>query len=214
MGTYTIIATQLAYGVAVTLLMAIGAWLLAILPAIIVARNAATNNASLKAIRFFSSLLIILPFLALLFWAHYPLQEALMVVWDPFYTCTVLLATYIFFAVANLLAVELRMARIEHEFSAALLGLSLNTLIQKILFPLALIRAVPQILNLVITTIHMTMFGSLIGVEEIFRITLRLNAIYLKPVELFSLMAIVYAVICVPLFFLAKTWRHYLEKMN
>jgi polar amino acid transport system permease protein len=212
MGTLEVAIPQLIYGVSITLLMAVGAWLIGIVPALAVARLTATNDSYLKCVKGLANLFVVLPFLALLFWVHYPLQESLHVVWNPLYTSIGLLSLYVFFAISSMLADELRLARVEHQHVAAVLGITLKNLTDKVLFPLALSRSVPQMLNVSIASVHMTMFGSLIGVEELFRVTLRLNASLLKPIELFTIMAFVYAAVCLPLYLFARLWKKHLDR--
>lgn len=151
-----------------------------------------------------SVFLTVVPFLAILFWFHYPLQNILNVVWTPYSTSVFLLSLFVAVISGEIIAEEMRKIKVELMNSADVLGIRSSLFIRRVIFPTAIQNALPRLLNLAVVSIHMTMFASLIGVEELFRVTLRINSEYLQPVKIFTVMAGVYASICLPLYFLAR----------
>lgn len=146
----------------------------------------------------------IVPLLAVLFWFHYPLQTTLGVVWSPLVTSIIVLSIYVAFNVVVILNDTFDTVHKKYNETVKVLGLSINQYILQVLGPISLFLAAPRLLTLAIVTIHATMFSSLIGVDELFRVTQRLNAEYLKPVELYSFMALGYLIICLPLYFIGR----------
>ena len=144
-----------------------------------------------------------LPFLAVLFWFHYPLQSILGVVWSPFFTSVLLLAVFVAISSGEILAAEMREVRKGILDSADVLGIPTGLLIRRVIFPTATQNALPRLLTLAVGSIHMTMFSSLIGVEELFRISMRINAEYLQPIKVFTVMALIYMLMCLPLYYLS-----------
>jgi ABC-type amino acid transport system permease subunit len=47
--------------------------------------------------------------------------------------------------------------------------------------------------------LQLTLFASLISVEEIFRVAQRINATIYQPVEIYTALAIFFLIICLPL---------------
>jgi polar amino acid transport system permease protein len=198
-------------GVGGTLSIAALAWLLGTPIALFLAFEAVLSSEVRRLVRFAAIALSVLPFLAILFWIHYPLQAILGVVWSPFVSTVGLLTVFIALLVADIVAEEMIRMQAGLDEAARVLGISESVFLRRVVFPAALQVALSRLLALGITSIHITMFASLIGVEETFRIIQRLNAEYLRPVELFTLMAALYAVMCVPLYIIAAKARQKLE---
>jgi ABC-type amino acid transport system permease subunit len=158
--------------------------------------------------------LSITPFLALLFWFHYPLQGMLGVVWPPELVAIGLLSTYVGVQTSDVFSQELIRARTIMQDQARVLGIGQTTFLWRIVTPSAAVACLPRLLTLAITTIHMTMFASLIGVEELFRAAQRVNAQTLRPVQVYGAMALFYAAICLPLYITALTWHRRLGRDN
>lgn len=144
--------------------------------------------------------LSVIPFLAVLFWVHYPVQTTLGVVWDPFFTTTLLLGGFVAVQCGEILSSNLRAVEQDLVEPAIVLSLPRSLFVFRILWPAAVYQSLPRILTLAVLSVHLTMFASLIGVDELFRVTQRLNSAHLRPVPLYSAMAAVYALICAPLY--------------
>lgn len=204
--------SEILAGSLVTVKMAFAAWAVSLPLAVFVALRAARLPTLRRVVAVLSSGFVVIPFLAILFWVHYPLQNLLGVVWPPFYTCTVLLGVYISLSATEMLSSELIRLKGEYEDTAKVLGVRQQELLKKVVFPTSIYVSAPRLLTLAIVSIHITMFGSLIGVEELFRVILRLNARLLQPVELFSFMALAYTVLCLPLYLVAWWLQRFLAR--
>lgn len=204
--------SEILAGASVTLQMAFFAWAVSLPVAVIIALRAARTPALHRVVVALSTSFVVIPFLAILFWVHYPLQAILGVVWSPLYTCTVLLGFYVGLSITDILSSELLRQKVAYKDTAKVLGVSQSELLRKVVFPLSVYISAPRLLSLAIVSIHITMFGSLIGVEELFRVILRLNARYLQPIELFSIMALVYTLLCLPIYIVSWRLRRYLER--
>ena len=107
---------------------------------------------------------------------------------------------------------EIQGVKKDYDPVAMTLGFSLShgIYIDKVVFKTALRKSIPQLLTLVISTVHMSMFISLIGGDDLLRQVLRANARDPDPIALFTLMGAFYCMICVPLFLLGE----YIKKKN
>lgn len=156
--------------------------------------------------------LSVVPLLAILFWLHYPLQSLLDTVWSPNITSTALLSAFVTFLIGDIVADEMINIKRDLIETARVLGIPNHLFISKVVFPASIQGSLPRLLTLAISSVHITMFMSLIGVEELFRVSQRLNAQLLKPVEVFSIMALIYALICLPLYFLARQLKRGIDR--
>lgn len=143
------------------------------------------------------------PVLVFLFWMHYPLQSYLGVVVNPFYTAA---AT---FTVVNLLLVAELIRGVISDFpaqyiaSARVCGLQPTVIFWDIQLPVMLRQILPQLLVIQITMLQSTLFASLISVDEIFRIAQRINSQIYRPVELYTALAVLFLLVCLPMHGLA-----------
>lgn len=156
----------------------------------------------------------VIPLLAILFWVHYPLQSLLDTVWSPNITSTALLSAFVTIIIADIMAEEMLRTKSNLIETARVLGIPNHMFISKVVFPSSIQGSLPRLLTLAISSVHITMFMSLIGVEELFRVSQRLNAQLLRPVEVFSVMALIYALICLPLYFFASRFKRRIERDN
>lgn len=193
------VIAELAVGLEKTISLTLGAWLVGGPLGIVLSFFCVISPSWRSVVRLGAVFLSVVPFLAILFWIHYPLQEVLAVVWPPVLSTGALLCVYVTVLVGEIVGEEMR--RIERRLLEAgkVLGIPVILFYRRVVFAASIEASLPRLLALVITSIHLTMFASLIGVEELFRVTQRLNAEFLKPVELFTAMAGVYAIVCIPL---------------
>jgi len=91
-------------------------------------------------------------------------------------------------------------------------GLSSGEIILKIQLPMLFRQVLPQLLSIQINMLHLTLFGSLISVEEIFRAAQRINAMVYKPVEIYTAVAILFIAICLPVNILAAWCKEKLTR--
>lgn len=198
---------ELIAGAANTLYLAIVAWAIGLPIGIVLAVLSFMS----KPMRSFLRPVVVgfstLPLLVVLFWLHYPLQTAFSVVWPPMLTSIVALSLFVAISSSGIILQRLIAVDRTYAESIKVLGLDWQSYVKTALFPASWQTSIPQLLTLAIITIQSTMFCSLIGVEELFRVTLRLNSIYLKPVELFLTMGAFYVCLCLPLFLAAARLR-------
>ena len=146
-----------------------------------------------------------LPALAILFWLHYPAQQLLGVSINPALTTAAILSILNIIFVGNIISAAVSNLPSELEMSCKLVGLPERVAFFSVLLPAALRVASPALLSTQLAVLHMTLFGSLISVEELFRVTQRINSLEYKPVELYTLMALMFAAVCIPLAWVQRT---------
>ena len=134
--------------------------------------------------RTMSFLLSGVPVLVFLFWLHYPAQAVLNIVVDPFITAAATLCIVNVFAVSDLIRAVLDDFPRQYITAAKVTGLSKLQTVWRIQIPLIFRQVLPGLLMIQVSMLHMTLFASLISVEEIFRVAQRINAQIYKPVEI------------------------------
>jgi ABC-type amino acid transport system permease subunit len=168
-----------------------------------------TMNMFVTSTNFFLSSI---PVLVLLFWLHYPLQTILDVVIDPFITTSFTLSLINIFGVANLVRNYLLEIPIQYKEVATVCNISSFSIFTKIEFPTMFRLALPSIVILQLNMLHLTLFGSLISVEELFRVSQQINAEIYQPIEVYTTLAIFFLIICLPISALAIFLKSYLFK--
>ena len=157
--------------------------------------------------RFISFILSGIPMLVLLFWLHYPLQAILHININPFYTAIFALSVVNTFAVADLVRSALNNFPSQYSLSAKMCGLTQRDTFLKIEMPIILRQIIPTLLSIQVNMLQLTLFASLISVEEIFRVAQRINSLIYKPIEIYSALAFFFLIICLPLNGLASWLR-------
>jgi ABC-type amino acid transport system permease subunit len=139
------------------------------------------------------------PILVLLFWLHYPLQAALGVTISPFVTTAALLTVLNALAVFSILTEAI--AGIPREFVevARVSGVARRRMFWLIKVPLALRPALGPLTSAQVNVLQLSIFGGLISVEELFRVSQRINALVYRPVEVYTGLALFFVVVCLPL---------------
>ncbi|MBL1430689.1 MAG: ABC transporter permease subunit [Robiginitomaculum sp.] len=148
-----------------------------------------------------------LPVLAILFWVHYPLQSAFGVVIAPIYSATIIFAVVNAFLVADTVTNAAKQLPKEYIECGNIYGFSKYESIRKIEFPLIMRSSIPALLKIQVAVLHMTLFASLISVEELFRVAQRINSIEYAPIPIYTLLAIFYLGLSLPIIFLAQALR-------
>ncbi|MFO0754890.1 MAG: ABC transporter permease subunit [Byssovorax sp.] len=152
-----------------------------------------------RASRVVSFVLSGIPTIVLLFWLHYPLQSLFSVVIDPFYTAAAGLALVNAVAVGDLVRKVREDFPKQYLLAARACGLSPRVTFLHIQLPLMLRQLLPPLVMLQVTMLQATLFASLISVDEMFRIANRINATVYRPVEVYTAVALLYVVLCLPL---------------
>ncbi len=149
--------------------------------------------------RVISFILSGIPVLILLFWLHYPLQAILNISINPFFTAAFAFSIINIFAVADLVRSALVNFPTQYSLAAKVCGLSQKETFLKIEMPIILRQIIPSLLSLQVVMLQLTLFASLISVEEIFRVAQRINATIYKPIEVYTALAIFFLIITLPL---------------
>jgi ABC-type amino acid transport system permease subunit len=148
------------------------------------------------ALRCISLVVSATPVLILLFWVHYPLQYVLGVVIAPFITAVAVLSAVMSVMVSNVVSNAIAELPSETVDTARLLGMNELAVLRRIQIPMILRAVIPSILMICAIVMQSSMFASLISVEEFFRVAQEVNAEVYRPVEIYTLTAVVYLVIC------------------
>jgi|SRR3989344_1604281 len=149
-----------------------------------------------------------IPILVLLFWFYYPAQTILQVNIAPFLVTIFVLSIINIVAVADLTRNALSNFPKEYVLAAKVCGLSPKDTFLRIEFPIVLRQILPGLLNIQVYILQISIFASLISVEEIFRVAQQINSQIYQPVEIYSSLAIFFLIVCLPLNGLAM-WLKY-----
>jgi His/Glu/Gln/Arg/opine family amino acid ABC transporter permease subunit len=158
-------------------------------------------------LKVFSIILAAVPALVLLFWMHYPLQTLLGVVIDPFITAATALSIINISLVSDLVREVLRDFPQQYVWAAQVSGLTEKETVLHVKLPIVLRQTIPSLLNIQIVMLQSTLFASLISVDEIFRTAQRINSLVYRPIPIYSLLALFFILVCVPLHGLAYYLR-------
>jgi polar amino acid transport system permease protein len=152
-----------------------------------------------------------IPILVLLFWLHYPAQVALGVTIDPFYTIAALLTALNALAVFGILRSAILKISTELVEVAKVSGVSSERIFWRIKLPLGLRAALGSLTSAQVNVLQLSIFGSLISVEELFRVSQRINAQIYQPVQVYTGLALFFLAVCLPINLAARFFRGKLE---
>lgn len=159
-------------------------------------------------LKIFSFLLASTPILVLLFWLHYPLQAMLGIVVVPFMTAAFALSLVNIVGVAQIVRDALDEFPEQYSIAGKVCGLTQKEIFKKIQLPIIFRQTIPQFLTLQVSMLQMTLFASLISVQELFRVAQQINSIIYKPIEIYTALAVFFIAICLPLNLLAYWFKN------
>ncbi|MDP1813211.1 MAG: ABC transporter permease subunit [Leadbetterella sp.] len=194
-------------GLGTTLIICGSAWLIGILGGIIFGYIAQRSKTFSEVLSISSFLLLSVPVLVLLFWLHYPAQAILKIVIDPLLTTVAVLSIINTVLTGELIKKALDDFPYQYISAARVCGIAEKKIFLKIKLPLIFRQVLPGIITLQISIMHMSLFGSLISVEEIFRIAQQINSQIYRPVEIYTALAFLFIAVSLPL----NIWAHYLR---
>jgi His/Glu/Gln/Arg/opine family amino acid ABC transporter permease subunit len=139
------------------------------------------------------------PVLVFLFWLHYPAQSFLQISVDPFYTAIFMLSLLNIIAVSEIVNNGINNLPKQYVEVAKVCGMSSKDTFSKIQFPLIARHIVPSLLTAQVNTLHLSLFASLISVEEIFRVSQRIISIEYKPVEVYTALGLFFLIVSLPI---------------
>lgn len=190
-------------GLLVTLSLAGIAWSCGIILGCLLGGYAHARSEAGNAVAVIGFFLSSIPFLIILFWLHYPLQEILMVVVAPFFTAACALSMVNTVLVAQIVRNVLDEFPNEYAVAGRVCGLTERDIFLHIKLPIVLRALLPQILLTQVQILQMTLFASLISVDELFRVAQRINSVIYRPIEIYTSLALFFIGICLPLNLLA-----------
>jgi len=133
-----------------------------------------------------------IPALVILFWFHYPAQALVGVVVPPFWTALTTLLIINIFAVYRIIADAVRDFPKQYVAIGMVCGLKRTHIIRYIQLPLLLRSAFPRWIDQQVVILQTSVFASLIGVEETFRVAQRINSVVYHPVVIYTSMALIF----------------------
>lgn len=197
-----------AEGLLVTLQLSVITWAVGLSVGVLVGvlsyRRPLLFGVGLQIVAF---ILASIPLLVMLYWVHYPLQVIIGVVVDPFYSAVGLLCLLNSVAVAEVCRAALENLPEEYTLAGRACGLPPNDIVKFIQLPLIVRGTLPSLLTIQVSMLQMTLFASLISVEEIFRVAQRINSEVFKPVEIYTALAIFFLMLTLPLNLIALWLR-------
>jgi polar amino acid transport system permease protein len=224
MGVFEIIANYhvgFLSGLIVTLKLCLIIWSAGLLIGTGLGAVAAHDPIWGKAVHGAAFFLAEVPTLVVLFGLHFPAQAMLSnltghdVVIDPFLTAAFTFALVNIMAMAEMTRVAIRDFPQQYITAGRVCGMSSASIFRYIQLPLLFRQLLPGVLTQQVTMLHMTLFASLISVEEIFRVSQRINATIYKPVEIYTALGVFFIAVCLPINLLAAYMhRRYTRNMS
>ncbi len=194
-------------GLSTTLAICAAVWTIGILGGVVVGYFAQKSAHVAKILTVSAFLLLSIPVLVLLFWLHYPAQAMLHITIDP------LITTIITLSIINIVLTGELVKKVIDNFptqfvsAARVCGLDERKIFLQIKLPIIFRQVLPNLITLQVSVMHMSLFGSLISVEEIFRISQQINSQIYRPIEIYTTLAILFIAISLPLNILANYLR-------
>ncbi len=209
--------TAFGRGLSVTISLVLIAWIFGITVGMVLGVVGHSTKDIGKGIQYGYFFIQSIPVIIALFWVHYPLQELLGISIPPFITASFILILFNAVSVAQIIKTALNGFPSQYEVAGVVCGLSKSEIVKKIKAPIIFRNVLPEILSIQIAVLQMTLFASLISVEELFRVAQQINSQIYKPVEIYTGVAVFFVAICLPLTILAnilklKYSRDYSEK--
>lgn len=196
-------------GLLVTLGLAITVWLIGLVFGVLFGALAHHQKESTGVfLKVFSFILASTPVLVLLFWLHYPLQAMLGIVVIPFITAAFALSIINIVGVAQIVRDALDEFPTQYTIAGKVCGLTKKEIFSKIQLPIIFRQTIPSLLTLQVNMLQLTLFASLISVQELFRVVQQINSIIYKPIEIYTALAVFFIAICLPLNLLAYWFKN------
>lgn len=191
-------------GLMITLLISSTAWFIGIVTGFIIGFTATRLRQLSITLSIISFSLSAIPAIAFLYWAHYPLQSILGININPLFTTIWVLTTLNALAIAELVRSSIQ--RISKEFveAAFVHNMSRQQATLKVELPLVIRHISSPLIGQQVIILHLTLFASLISVNELFRVAQRINSIEFDPVGIYTAVALIYFAISAPLMLLSR----------
>lgn len=202
-------------GLFVTFKIAVSVWVIGIIIGGIIGILATKLKVIDIISQFISFFVSGIPILVFLFWLHYPAQSYLGISVDPFITVVLMLSILNTLSISEIVKNGINNIPRQYLEVAKICGVSFQKQLFKIEFPLFFRHILPSLLMSQVNILHMTLFASLISVEEIFRVSQRIISIEYKPIEIYTALGIFFLIISLPINGLAiYLKKHYSRDMS
>jgi polar amino acid transport system permease protein len=139
------------------------------------------------------------PVLVFLFWLHYPFQQMIGRNFDPFITTALTISLMNIFTVAEIVRNAIQDLPSQFIEAAKVCGIKRKKRLWQIEFPIIFRFVLPSFLITQVNMLHLTLFGSLISVNEIFRVSQQINSQVYQPVEIYTALGIFFLIVCLPI---------------
>ena len=199
-------------GLLVTLHLMVIVWCLGLLLGTTLGVLTTKNRIFSKLISILSFILNGIPVLVFLFWLHYPAQSLFSLNVSPFITATIMLSVINILGVAEIVKNGIKNLPNQYIEVANLCQISTKKRIFNIELPLILRHIISALLTFQVNVLHLSLFASLISVNEIFRVTQRIISIEYKPVELYTALGLFFILVSLPLNGLAQYYKFKYER--
>jgi His/Glu/Gln/Arg/opine family amino acid ABC transporter permease subunit len=156
------------------------------------------------AIAFASMAASSIPVMVYLLWFYYPFQTVLGIRLTPFITAACVFLFYNALVIGEIIRTAAEALPPSLNMAAQVTGVPAHAYRRHVLVPLTLRAALPGYLVSQVGVLHVTLFASLISVDELFRVTQRINAIEYSSVTVFSVLALFYFALSFPVLILAR----------
>lgn len=191
-------------GIAMTLFVTGSAWVIGILLGFFLGTAAVRSSLAGFAIRKLSFAIGAIPAMIMMVWFHYPIQAALGVVINPIATTIFVLSLINTALVADAFSGARANTGREYLESAFIHGLDFRTARYRIELPLLIRYAAPRVLYAQVLVLHVSLFASLISLNELFSVAQRINAVEYQPIPIYTAVAIFYFLLSLPLLLLGS----------
>lgn len=186
-------------GLSVTFQICLFVWVIGTAIGIIIGYFSSKNKVLTHFIKSISFIISGVPVLVFLFWLHYPAQSFLNISVDPFYTATFMLTILNIIAVSEIVSNGINNLPNQYLEVAKVCGMNNKDTFLKIQLPLIARHILPSLLTAQVNILHLSLFASLISVEEIFRVSQRVISIEYKPVEVYTALGIFFLLVSLPI---------------
>lgn len=155
--------------------------------------------------RVISVLLGATPILLALYWLYYPAPQLFGFEPNPWLITMLVLSLYMTFGVADAVSAALRDFPAQYVAAGRVSGLTKFQIVRHVQAPILVRQILPAYLAMMLLTLHSSLFGSFITVEEVFRTAQNINSREYQPIPVYSLVALVFLVVSLPLQ-MSATW--------
>jgi His/Glu/Gln/Arg/opine family amino acid ABC transporter permease subunit len=156
--------------------------------------------------------LSVVPLLIIIMWVYYPLQSLTGIDMGPFWSTVVALAAVNLLIVGQVVCDARQTVPHELRIASEMYGGSFRHLLTRVEGPFVLRIALPTLVASQIVILHATLLGSFIGMDEILKTASHINSIVYRPIEIFTILAAIFALICLPLMLLASKLANTLKE--